>query len=79
MYTLNGQVVLCALYINKDVTFNGQVSVSHKRIGKNSTLYDLYNPLNLIIDYKARDAAEYFKDLFIQKENIFEEVMAEKD
>jgi len=64
-----------SLYINKDATFNGQVSVSHKRIGKNSTLYDLYNPLNLIIDYKARDAAEYFKDLFIQKENIFEDII----
>ena len=30
----------------------------------NSTLQDLYNPLNLIIDSRTRDICEYFKSLF---------------
>lgn len=64
-----------SLYINKETNIDGKVSISHKRIGRNSTLYDLYNPLNLIVDYKVRDAAEYFKDLFVEKENIFEDII----
>lgn len=55
----------------KNVTsvYSGNVSlgVCHKRIGVNSTLFDLYNPINLIIDYKVRDIAEYLKDSFINE------------
>ena len=40
---------------------NTNLSVTHRRIGANSTLFDLYNPLNLVIDYKVRDIAEYIK------------------
>ena len=43
---------------------NTNLSVTHRRIGANSTLFDLYNPLNLVIDYKVRDIAEYIKDVF---------------
>lgn len=34
--------------------------VSHKRVSKNS--YDFYNPLNLSIDTRSRDIAEYYKN-----------------
>ena len=54
---------------------NNKMIVSHKRINHNSTLYDLYNPLNLVIDYKVRDVAEYFKSLFLIRENVFEDII----
>jgi len=41
-----------------------ELGVCHRRIGVNSTLFDLYNPLNLIIDFKVRDLGEYIKDAF---------------
>ena len=43
--------------------------VEHNRINKNiSTIY-FYNPLNMIIDVKVRDIAEYFKEQFFYVEN----------
>lgn len=63
-----------AIFYLKNVVSNyeGNVSlgVCHKRIGVNSTLFDLYNPLNLIIDYKVRDIAEYIKDAFFNEINV---------
>ncbi len=49
-------------YFNNDII---QIGIMHKRIGVNSTLFDLYNPLNLIVDFKVRDFAEYIKDCVI--------------
>ena len=46
------------------------LGVCHRRISINSTLFDLYNPLNLIIDYKVRDISEYIKDAFFSDENV---------
>ena len=43
---------------------------THKRIDKNSTAFDLYNPLNINIDTKVRDAAEYLKHNFFNGINI---------
>ena len=40
------------------------LNLSHKRIKSNYTTYELYNPLNFVIDYRIRDVSEYFKDLF---------------
>lgn len=48
--------------------------LSHKRIKWDSTLYDLYNPFNLILDFKARDSSEYFKSLYIQEGDIFPQI-----
>lgn len=63
-----------AIFYLKNVVsnYNGNVSlgVCHKRIGVNSTLFDLYNPLNLIIDYKVRDIAEYIKDAFFNDKDV---------
>lgn len=47
---------------NKD-----KLVVSHRRIRKNMSLKDLYNPLNLILDHKSRDISEYLKMLFFNK------------
>lgn len=48
-----------------------EVSVSHKRLSANSKTLDFYNPLNIIIDIKVRDIAEYVKSAFFYKnENI---------
>lgn len=46
------------------------IGISHKRIIKDATLFDLYNPLNLIIDYKVRNIAEYLKDAFFKDEDV---------
>ncbi len=43
---------------------------AHKRISKKDSTFDLYNPLNIMIDLKVRDAAEYFKQSFFEGENI---------
>lgn len=43
---------------------NDKSVISHKRIEKNYTFKDLYNPLFLIIDHPSRDLAEYLKMLF---------------
>lgn len=48
--------------------------VSHGRINENDTLFDLYNPLNLIIDSRTRDIAEYFKTNFFNQKNINSEL-----
>lgn len=51
------------------------LSVSHKRIRFGDKLFDLYNPLNFIIDHSGRDASEYFKSLFINRKDIINEVI----
>ena len=39
--------------------------ISHRRITSNTTLRELYNPVNLVIDHPVRDIAEYLKMLFL--------------
>ncbi|MBP3765916.1 MAG: hypothetical protein J6G98_01880 [Bacilli bacterium] len=47
-----------------------QSVLCHKRITYNDTLFDFYNPINLIIDNKVRDVSEYFKSKLINISNI---------
>lgn len=54
---------------------NIEISICHKRINSNSTLFDLYNPLNLIIDYKVRDISEYIKSSFFNNNNNINNTM----
>lgn len=35
--------------------------ISHRRICRNDTIFDLYNPLNFVLDYKERDIIEFWK------------------
>lgn len=44
--------------------------ISHNSIGVDDTVYSLYNPLNIIIDHKARDLGEYIKLAFF-RDNFF--------
>lgn len=46
---------------------NNNISICHKRININNSIRDFYNPINLVIDYKVRDIAEYYKSLFFNK------------
>jgi len=49
--------------------------ISHKKIRMNDNLFNLYDPTNLIIDYKTRDIAEYIKiSFFVDNFNILEEL-----
>lgn len=48
------------------------LTISHKRIKESSTLYDLYDPLNLLYDVKSRDLSEYIKDYFFKNDNTLE-------
>ena len=48
--------------------------ISHHRIKKNTSLCELYNPLNFVIDTRVRDFAEYFKNLYFYERNPFIEV-----
>ncbi len=60
-----------ALLYDYDLDYN--YIITHRRVTTESTLYDLYNPLNLIIDNKIRDICEYFKDGFFKnKINIID-------
>lgn len=49
-------------------------TISHDRIKADDTLFDLYNPLNLVVDYRIRDVAEYFKHCFFDGQNIEKEI-----
>jgi len=64
----------CAISLLNFVNENNIIySISHKRLEKKD---DLYNPLNIIIDSRIRDIAEYIKKVFfnesINKEQIYE-------
>ena len=47
---------------------------AHRRIDYNYNQYDLYNSLNIIVDYKVRDIAEYLKSKFFSGENIMDDL-----
>lgn len=47
---------------------------AHRRISKKNTTFDLYNPLNIIVDLKVRDTSEYFKQSFFKGDSIDEEL-----
>ena len=59
---------------NKEVDNNSLV-ISHRIININDTVYAIYDPVNIIIDHKARDIAEYIKySFFNDNNNIFKEL-----
>ncbi len=61
-----------AICLLNEVNNYDMFSVSHQRIKKDYTIFELYNPLNFIIDVRIRDACEYFKSSF--NENTFEQI-----
>ena len=57
-------------YFNMLKLDNINLYISHRRINNDF----LYNPVNLIIDYKVRDISEYLKMCFINKEKDIYEI-----
>ena len=45
---------------------------AHHRLKARSTLFDLYNPLEFIIDSRIRDSVEYFKDKCLYQDCMME-------
>ena len=64
-----------AYYNNIFIEQNYKYVISHKQIKINDTVEALYNPLNIIFDYRARDIAEYIKiSFFKNNKNILTEL-----
>ena len=53
---------------------NDLLVYAHKRINHLDKEFEFYNPLNLTIDLKVRDIAEYFKNSFFNGKNIENEL-----
>lgn len=60
------------LYFIKDEKMDK--TISHNRINNKTTLFDLYNPLNFIIDYKVRNFAEYVKKYIYDEKDLIYDV-----
>jgi len=64
-------------YNNNVINDNYIYVISHKKIRFNDTIEAIYNPLNIIFDYRVRDIAEYIKNAFFtNNKNIFNEINA---
>ncbi len=61
--------------VNTINTSNLPLIYAHKRLKKTDKQFDLYNPLNLTIDFQVRDIAEYLKNKFFNNENIEPELI----
>lgn len=62
-------------YNNIIIDPNYKYTIGHKKIRCNDTVECLYNPLNLTLDYRVRDIAEYVKNAFFKDNyNIFSEL-----
>ena len=48
------------------------VSICHKRIDSKDNLFELYNPLRYIYDYRVRDISEYIKSAFFNDEDAYD-------
>lgn len=48
--------------------------ISQKRIKYPNISLNYFNPLNIVIDYKVRDIAEYIKSMFFKNEDAFKEL-----
>ena len=46
------------------------LTLSHSRVYTNNNTYDLYNPINFVLDTRIRDICEYFKDAFFNNHDI---------
>ena len=51
------------------------ICVAHNRIKATTTMFDFYNPLNLVLDSRVRDFTEYFKFKFFKDYDIKEELI----
>lgn len=56
-------------YINSINEFSN-ISIAHRRINCDDNLFELYNPLNYVIDYRVRDICEFFKSLYFCQNDV---------
>ena len=62
-------------YNNIDIDNNMMHYITHKRLKPTDKVDSLYNPLNIIYDYRVRDVAEYIKNSFwTDNHNIYNEL-----
>lgn len=61
-------------YENVKTENNYKYVISHKKININDTIEAIYNPFNIIFDYRVRDIAEYIKISFWNNLNIYKEL-----
>lgn len=62
-------------YNNIDIDNNMMYYISHKVLRPTDKVDSLYNPLNIIYDYRVRDVAEYIKNSFWKdNHNIYNEL-----
>lgn len=47
------------------------MSVNNKRINSKDSLYELFNPMNYIYDYRVRNVCEYIKSTFFNGEDAY--------
>lgn len=60
--------------VNRLEKTNINLTYSHRRLNLKKINFNFYNPLNIIIDLKVRDAAEYFKESFFNDKPIDNEL-----
>jgi len=60
-------------YLNSIKIDNGMKVLAHRRLKFPIITRDFYNPLELVIDYRVRDLAEYIKTKFFD-ESVIEEI-----
>jgi hypothetical protein len=63
-----------AIQLFNQISKSNKQSISHFRITGFNNLFDLYNPLDLIIDYKVRDACEFLKYGFFYMNYNFDDI-----
>ena len=61
-------------YFNLINTENQKLVISTKRVYYPNYSKDYYNPLNIVIDYRIRDIAEYIKSSFFNGNDVLKEV-----
>ena len=69
---LTENAISCLKYSNIS---NNHIAICHKRVIYKEGIRDFYNPINLIIDYKVRDLAEYYKSLFFNGKIDIKEII----
>lgn len=63
-------------YLKNQSLNNEMFTISHRRLKYSSTLIDLYNPLNFIIDLPVRDICEYLKNIYFERNiDIFQYII----
>lgn len=58
------------------ISKEGYKAISHRRLDYNNNFFDLYNPLEFVLDYRVRNVAEYLKASFFKSsEDVLEKLI----